>query len=66
MMTNNRRLTAAQYCDYRIMNYQTECSRLLRGGRSFQPNVVEVAAKVEGERSPYVGLSEVSSTLATD
>ena len=66
MMTNNRSLTTVQYCDYRIINYQTECSRLLRGGRSFQPNVVEVAAKVEGERLPYEGLGEVSSTLATD
>lgn len=43
-----------RYYAYRIMNRENEFNHLLRGGRLFQKFVVNMAAKIEGDRLNYI------------
>lgn len=49
-MMNNKKLAAMCYYAYQIMNHENECNNLLRRGCLFQQYVVDLAAKIEGER----------------
>ncbi|XP_076055107.1 uncharacterized protein LOC143033489 [Oratosquilla oratoria] len=62
-MTNNQKLTAMRYYAYRIMSREHEFNQLLRGGRLFQQDVVNMAGKIEVDRLNYIRLNQASLRL---
>ena len=43
-----------RYYAFRIMDHEDEFNHVLRGGRLFQQFVVDMAAKIEGDRLNYI------------
>ncbi|XP_055521948.1 uncharacterized protein LOC129716088 [Leucoraja erinacea] len=64
-MSTGRKLTLMRYYAYRIMNRDNEFNQLLRGGRLFQQYLVDMAAKMEGDRLNYIRMNQVSLRSTT-
>ncbi|XP_055514228.1 uncharacterized protein LOC129710949 [Leucoraja erinacea] len=64
-MSTGRKLTLMQYYAYRIMNRDNEFNQLLRGGGLFQQYLVDMAAKMEGDRLNYFRMNQVSLRSTT-
>ncbi|XP_055487448.1 uncharacterized protein LOC129694725 [Leucoraja erinacea] len=58
-MSTGIKLTLMRYYAYRIMNRDNEFNQLLRGGRLFQQYLVDMAAKMEGDRLNYIRMNQV-------
>ncbi|XP_059168222.1 uncharacterized protein LOC131950184 [Physella acuta] len=64
-LTNQKKLTAMRYYSFRIQNHEHEFNHILRGGRLFQQYLVDMAAKMEGERLNFIRTNQVSLRSST-
>ncbi|XP_059156649.1 uncharacterized protein LOC131941421 [Physella acuta] len=64
-LTNQKKLTAMRYYSFRIQNHEHEFNHILWGGRLFQQYLVDMAAKMEGERLNFIRTNQVSLRSST-